>query len=1191
MTIDHPRAPETRSSNTFIAIFVCMATGIIIAGILHYRHFEVQYRAEIGRSLSSVAELKAEQVAHYRSEHLTDASLFFNDVSFTDLVRRYFEDPRDLDAEKQIQHLFENMRAMGLYDRVRLLDNRLVTRLSVPVLLTAITQRAAESIRTERADITDFYTDTQDNTIYLSVTVPLIETNRGRRQLGTVILCMNPATHLYPLLQRWPTPSPTAETLLVRRDGNDALFLTPTRFQKDSALKLRIPLSRTDVPAVRAVLGRTGVADGVDYRGVPVLADTRAIPDSPWFLVTRIDISEFKTPLRKQLWMTVIFIGSLLGGAGAALAFVWKQRSAGVYRELLESSEKVNLLLDSAAEAIYGIDSNGNCTFCNSSCLRLLGYTRADELLGKNMHWQIHSKHPDGTPFPIEECRIFQAFRKGEEARVDDEVLWRSDGTSFPAEYWSYPQRRDGAVVGAVVSFLDITERKKASEAVVESEKKFKALFSGARDAIFVINITGDGMPGSYADVNEVACERLGYTREELLKLSPKDIDAPESAAKIPEVMRQLAEKDHVVFEAVHRAKDGRLIPEEISTQRLELNGRQVFLSIARDITERRKVEKELRKLSRAVTESPACIVITDDKGAIEFVNRRFTEVTGYSFEEARGQNPRILKSGAQPPEFYKELWGTISSGEIWRGEFHNKKKNGQLYWESAAIAPITDAGGRITNYLAVKEDITERKRLEAELIKAKDAAEAANRAKSAFLANMSHEIRTPMNAILGFSQLMRRDPAATPKQKQQIETINRSGEHLLALINDILEMSKAEAGHATLNPSAFDLHALIDDVENMLRPRAVAKGLRLEVVRSAGLPRFVTADEGKLRQILLNLLGNALKFTEKGAVALRLAAQPGAEREFQLTAEVEDTGPGISPQELAMLFRPFEQAQAGRAAGGGTGLGLAISREYVRLMGGDVTVKSRPGQGSVFSFNIALKEASQSEATQKNQPRQVKGLKPGQQQYRVLVADDKEDNREFLAQLLEPAGFDVRQAADGAAALIEFETWRPQLILMDLQMPGMDGYEAMRRIRAGAGGKEAKIIVVTASVFGETNLEATGAGADDLILKPFRESELFEKIQNLLGAEYIYEEEAPAAIAGPADTEMLKSALTGLPPELISQLRKAVYNGDFDRLAELAGQVETHNISLAVMLRRLAEDFDMQGILALFAKEIPHDR
>jgi CheY-like chemotaxis protein len=354
-------------------------------------------------------------------------------------------------------------------------------------------------------------------------------------------------------------------------------------------------------------------------------------------------------------------------------------------------------------------------------------------------------------------------------------------------------------------------------------------------------------------------------------------------------------------------------------------------------------------------------------------------------------------------------------------------------------------------------------------------------------------------------------------------------------------------------------------------------------VERIGEVPRFVVSDEGKLREVLINLLGNAVKFTKKGGIILRVRALHEETKELRLLAEVEDTGPGIAAEDMGRLFHDFEQTQAGREAGTGTGLGLAISRGFVRLMGGDITVSSQVGRGSLFGFNIALKEADPAAVVVKAESRCVTGLQPGQPQYRVLVADDKEDNRELLSQMLGPVGFQIRQVADGEEAVKEFEMWNPSLILMDLRMPVVDGYEAIRRIRASAGGKDARIIAVTASAFEDTRQEVIATGADDFVSKPFREMELIEKIGRLLGAKYIYAEEAVSVAAEPEAFEALTpESLNGLPGELVRQIREATINADLDRMLELIQQAATHNALAADGMRNLAERFDYQKLLDL---------
>jgi CheY-like chemotaxis protein/anti-sigma regulatory factor (Ser/Thr protein kinase) len=341
--------------------------------------------------------------------------------------------------------------------------------------------------------------------------------------------------------------------------------------------------------------------------------------------------------------------------------------------------------------------------------------------------------------------------------------------------------------------------------------------------------------------------------------------------------------------------------------------------------------------------------------------------------------------------------------------------------------------------------------------------------------------------------------------------------------------------------------------------------------------------DINKLRQVFINVLGNAVKFTEQGGIGLRVRADREGATGPLLRVEIEDTGPGISPDEQDKLFRQFEQTKTGQQAGTGTGLGLAISREFVRLMGGDITVNSQVGKGSVFVIRLPLQEGEAQAVQAKDKPRHVLRLQPGQPTCRVLIADDIEDNRQLLAQLLEPVGFETRLATNGAEAVQEFEEWRPHLILMDFRMPVLDGREAIRRIRAMAGGMGPKIIAVTASAMDENRQQLLEIGADDFIGKPFREVELFQKIHAHVGVEYVYADQPPAA-AQEETAELTPESLAGLPPDLLPPMREAVLTADLDQLLATIQEVEARDPHLAQGLRRLAEGFQYQKLLDLLS-------
>jgi len=469
------------------------------------------------------------------------------------------------------------------------------------------------------------------------------------------------------------------------------------------------------------------------------------------------------------------------------------------------------------------------------------------------------------------------------------------------------------------------------------------------------------------------------------------------------------------------------------------------------------------------------------------------------------------------------------------------------------------------------------------ELEQAKNSAESANRSKSEFLANMSHELRTPLNAILGFSQLMNREPSLTPEQKENLGIINRSGEHLLSLINDVLDLAKIESGKTTLYTTDFDLAELLELVAEMLALKAESKGLQLIIERDSNLPRYIHTDDKKLRQVLINLLGNAIKFTHQGRVILKVKSEAREQTNNNIiTFEIEDTGAGIAPEEISSLFQVFTQTEAGKQSQEGTGLGLPISKKFVELMGGEITVSSQLGKGTIFKFDIQVQAAESTQITELKTSKRVMGLKPQQQEYRILVVDDRPENRQLLLKLLQPIGFQVQAAINGQEAVAIWQQWQPHLIWMDMRMPVMNGYEATQQIKAHLQGQATVIIALTASTLEEEKAVVLSAGCDDFVRKPFREEVIFAKMAQYLGVQYLYEQFDLQEVSLESLEELTSEALAMMPDGWLTELVEAASMIDEGLIGELLVRIPPEHQTLAQAIQLEVDNFDFEHLMNL---------
>jgi PAS domain S-box-containing protein len=1187
----------------FVVFYAVILLIVSTISLLYFNSRKASILKEVELSLSTIGKMKVSQLSDWYVDELHDAKVLASNNFLLEKLKRWVQSGFSGDLEQLLMFL-RNIASEHDYEAILLLGENGELLGSTNPRLTEI-----DSLLKEQAQLssknnvtlsTNLYRCKLHNEKQIDFLSPIVDPVSGK--IFILVFRISPHDYIFPLLQQWPAPSATAESVLLKEAGSYVLFLNESRHIGDSLFMFEISGDKDQIPAVRAAKGEVGFIKGTDYRGEEVYAFIDSIPKTEWYLVSKVDQKEYADDLR---WLAInVFVISFLiiVVAGLAIGFSYNLQQKKYYRDLWQMQEEFKTTLYSIGDGVITTDKAGRIMHMNPVAELLTGWNEMDAkskklesvfqivneysgLLAENPvakvleqgmvvglanHTMLISKTGNKIPIadsgaPIKDDKgniagVVLVFRDQSEERAqrneleeskrkmatlmsnlpgmayrckndadwtmefvsegcfsltgyltheminnkvvafgeiivpsfrsmidrevqeavnankpyrfeyqikkrDGNVAWvweqgvgvadftgsvvalegfiiditerknseqekmllanalqasineifmfdadnlkfiyanqgalrnlgyhideihqmtpldikpdydhgsfqklisplllgtqdtvvaetvheRKDKSQYPVEiHLQLFKQLDRTLFLAVV--IDITERKKSQEALQRSEEEYRNLF----DNHAAVKLLVDPYNGAIVNANKAAEKFYGWSKAELVQMNISHINtmSPDQIRKEMDNAR-LYKRNH--FEFKHCLADGSVRDVEVFTSPVMFSGKSLLHSIIHDITERKEAEHKINLLSRSIEQSPVCVMITNVSGELEYVNAEFTHVTGYELVEVIGKNPRILQSGIHKKKFYKELWDTILSGQSWHGEMFNKKKNGDYFWEDAIIVPILDDRKKITHFVALKEDITEKKKIFDELINAKRRAEESERLKTAFLANMSHEIRTPLNSILGFTGFLTSEEELSPQEKELYAgIINKSAEGLLQIINDILDISRLETGQVVLNNKHFDItQSLKLLLVQSIRKRNEMKKAHLHIsLEQPNEALMVKCDEIRLTQIFNNLIGNALKYTSEGEI--RFGISKITKKKIQYF--VSDTGIGIKPEEQSKVFERFRQLDdTSTRALGGNGLGLTIVKYLIDLMNGEIILESEYGKGTTFWFTLPL--------------------------------------------------------------------------------------------------------------------------------------------------------------------------------------------------------------------------------------------
>ncbi len=956
---------------------------------------------------------------------------------------------------------------------------------------------------------------------------------------------------------------------------------------------------------VRLISERTGISMDV----VPNLTWNEAVEQAK---IRQIDVlpcvgmtekrKEFLTYSEPHQSFYRVFVtkeGSNIGNSTNDLLSrrVAVQKNSSHHGFLQDNTIIAPILYETAEEAIASVSKGINDVFIgnenmtgytiNKNGIVNLKMTRIAGSVGKNLYFAVRSDWPP----------LVTILNKGlasisEQEREVIKQKWIAVRIEKQMDYVFLLKVIGGVLLCALLFGLWNEQIRRQRKKLQKSEGKYRALVESLQEEYFFYS---HDQHKKITYVSPSFTKILGYPISEVsVDFTSIRTENPinQSIEEITDLCLQGRPQPASIIEVFHHDTSRRWL-EIFKVPTFDTRGRVLAIeAIAHDITDRLHAEEALRESEKryrslANNSEVGILQVTPDGTTIYANPYMVTMIDAESPREVKGRNVIEFVEPSfhqlMTKERAKRHQNISSTYELQLVSFKGIKKNVMI-----SAAPIMNDDGHLESIISSIIDITDRKKAEEELRGAKNAAEAANLAKSTFLANMSHELRTPLNAILGFSALMMRDANLSSGQLSNLESIGRSGEHLLALISDVLELSKIEAGKVILQPENFDLYHLLFVIEDMFILRAEEKGLTLNVERASNVPQFIHCDQGKLRQTLINLLGNAVKFTLKGMISLRVKGDKN-----KLYFEVEDTGAGIAQEELDLVFGVFTQSTSGQESKQGSGLGIPISHKFIQMMGGKLTVESKVKKGTIFRFDVEVEIPDNVNLQHSELESKVVGLEPGQSNFRLQVVEDNELSRKLLVSLLSQIGFAVQSAADGKEAIKIWQEWQPHLIWMDLRMPKLDGYETTKIIKSKVKGSrstvDTKIIAITASAFEENKTKAFECGCDGFVRKPFRESDIFETMNKYLGVKYIYKDNEElhhsSATADHHPRPNIDSLITDIPESLLAKLAEAADSCNPDWVEHLIEEIRLHSDYLGDELTQLSKKYAYNEITYLINK------